>query len=254
MDRRLIPGIDQPVSALGFGAFKIGRNRKTKYADDYAMPSRTDTIILLNQLLDAGVNFIDTAPAYGLSEQRIGEALAHRRDECVLATKVGETFVDGVSTYDYSDNAVRTSVVQSLGRLRTDVLDVVWVHSNGDDLHIQRQTDCVATLRALRDRGMIKAIGMSGKTVDGAEAAIEWADAIMVEYHADDDSHAPVIDHARRAGKAVVVKKGLASGRLPADEAIRFVLGNDAVTSLVVGGLNLDHIRANIRVAEGVRP
>jgi aryl-alcohol dehydrogenase-like predicted oxidoreductase len=58
---------------------------------------------------------------------------------------------------------------------------------------------------------------------------------------------------ARAAGVGVVVKKGLASGHLSAQEAIRFVLENPAVSSLVIGGLSLDHIRENVRAAAAVR-
>ena len=90
------------------------------------------------------------------------------------------------------------------------------------------------------------AVGFSGKTVAGARAALAWADAIMVEYHLEDRTHEAVIAEAAAAGVGVIVKKGLASGRLPADEAIRFVLANEAVNSLIVGGLNLGHLRENI--------
>ncbi len=71
----------------------------------------------------------------------------------------------------------------------------------------------------------------------------------MVEYHLRDRSHEPVITEAAARGVGVVVKKGLASGALPADEAIRFVLSNRHVASLVIGGLSLEHFRANLAAA-----
>ena len=74
----------------------------------------------------------------------------------------------------------------------------------------------------------------------------------MVEYHLNDRSHEAVIAEAAERGVGVVVKKGLAAGHLSAAEAVRFVLGNPAVGSLVVGSLNLDHVRANITVAAGL--
>ena len=76
----------------------------------------------------------------------------------------------------------------------------------------------------------------SGKTPAGAVAALEWADVLMVEYHLNDESHADVIAASASRGVGVVVKKGLASGHLPPSEALRFVLGNPHVASVIVGG------------------
>jgi aryl-alcohol dehydrogenase-like predicted oxidoreductase len=231
---------------IGFGAFKIGRNEKTKYAEQYALPDEPTVWRLLNGVLDAGINYVDTAPAYGLSEERIGRSIGHRRGEVVLSTKVGEIFEQGRSRYDFSAAGVRSSVERSLRRLRTDRVDIVFIHSNGEDVAIQEESGAVAALRALKEQGLVRAIGLSGKTVAGARLALDWADAIMVEYHIDDTSHAEVIGAAAARGVGVIVKKGLASGRLAPAEAIDFVLRNAGVASLVVGGLNLDHIRANI--------
>ena len=240
------------VSPIGFGAFKIGRNRGIKYARDYDLPDQRAVDRLLNAIVDLGINYIDTSPAYGLSEERIGQAIAHRRREFVISTKVGETFEDDQSTYDFSERAVRQSVHRSLRRLRTDVLDLVFIHASRDDRDVVQQTDVVPTLHALRDEGLIQSIGMSGYTADGFEAALPWADAVMVEYHLENRSLEPVMAAAAEQGVAVMVKKGLASGRLDPPEAIKFVLSNVNVTSLVVGGLNLDHLRDNIRVAMSV--
>ena len=241
------------VSSIGFGAFKIGRNQKTKYPTAYELPSDADVESLLNGLLELGVNYIDTAPAYGVSEERIGRVLGHRRSEYVLATKVGETFSDGVSHYDFSGTAVRASVERSLNRLRTDVLDVLFLHSDGRDLWIQEQTDAVAALVELKRRGLVQKIGLSGKTVEGARLALEWADVLMVEYHLEDRSHEGLIREAAARGVGIIVKKGLASGHLPADQAIDFVLSNRQVASIVVGGVNLTHFHDNVTVASGHR-
>lgn len=237
------------VPPLGFGAFKIGRNQGIKYPARYELPDDAAVSRLLNGVLDLGCTLIDTAPAYGLSEERIGRAIGHRRAEFVLSTKVGETFTDGVSHYDFSRAGVEFSLTRSLERLRTDVLDLVFIHSNGDDLQILKNSDVVPVLHEWRDRGAIRAIGLSGKTVAGADEALAWADAIMVEYHLDDVSHRAVIDAAAARNVAVFVKKGLASGRLPAADAIRFVVGTPGVTSLIVGGLSLDHFAENWNTA-----
>lgn len=240
------------ISPIGYGAFKIGRNQQIKYRDEYELPTAEETSRLIQSMLDLGINYIDTAPAYGMSEERIGAAIAHRRKDVVLSTKVGEIFDHNGSRYDYSFAATIKSIHNSLKHLKTDVLDIVFVHSNGRDLFIQQQTEVVDALQQLKSLGFIRAIGFSGKTVDGARLALNWADVLMVEYHLDDPSHAEVMAQAHRQNLGVVVKKGLASGYLPASEAIRFVLGNANVDSLVIGGLNLQHIKQNYEIAREI--
>ncbi len=250
MDRVTLGRTALRVSRIGFGAFKIGRNEGIKYPSAYELPTESAVQRLIDGLLVLGINYIDTAPAYGLSEERLGRALAGRRRECVISTKVGETFEAGRSSYDFSAAAVRASVQRSLGRLGGGALDLVFVHAHADDLRILRETDVVPALLELRRAGVIRAVGFSGKTVAAAREALAWADVLMVEYHCDDTSHAGVIAEAAAAGVGVVVKKGLASGRLPPGTAIPFVLRTPGVASLVIGGLNLEHFRANLRIAE----
>jgi aryl-alcohol dehydrogenase-like predicted oxidoreductase len=235
-------------SRLGYGAFKIGRNQGIKYPHGYELPDERFVSELLHGVVDLGITYFDTAPAYGLSEERIGRVLAGRREELVLSTKAGETFEHGRSTYDFTGPQIERSVVRSLQRLRTDVLDLVFIHSDGRDLEILEHTDAAATLASLKTRGLVRAIGFSGKTAAGAIAALAWADAVMVEYHLEDRSHEPVLERAAAAGVGVIVKKGLGSGHLPADEALRFVLANPAVTSVVVASLSLEHLRQNLAV------
>ena len=237
------------VSPLGFGAFKIGRNQGAKYERAYELPDESRVGDLLDRVLGLGINYIDTAPAYGLSEERLGRVLADHPSRPVISTKVGETFQDGVSRFDFSAEATRESVERSGRRLGREILDVVLVHSDGRDLPIQDATGVVETLLELKAEGRVRAIGFSGKTVDGARRAIEWADVLMVEYHREDRSHEPVIREAHQRGIGVVVKKGLASGRLPPAESIRFVLDQPGVSSLVVGSLDAGHLAENVAAA-----
>ncbi len=240
------------VSRIGFGAFKIGRNQKVKYPTGYDLPDDTAADRLLNEVLDLGVNHVDTAPAYGCSEERVGRFLAHRRDEFVLSTKIGEEFENGVSRYDFSAAAIRNSVARSLARLRTDVLDVVFVHSDGNDLEIQQSSDAVGTLLSLKAKGLLRAAGFSGKSVAGCRAALAWADVLMLEYHLGDTSMESVIAEAARRNIGVVVKKPLAAGHLEPAEALRFVLGREGVTNAVVGTLNVEHLRSNLEAVATV--
>jgi len=228
---------------------KIGRNTALKYPSTFVLPSDAEVTRLLNGVLDLGINLIDTAPAYGLSEERIGAAIGHRRAEYLLSTKAGERFEGGTSTFAFGGPAIRASVAASLRRLGTDHVDILLLHSDGRDVAIQAETDAVETLVALRTEGVARRIGLSGKTPEGARAALAWADVLMVPYHLEDRSHEAVIAEAAAAGLAVLVKKALGSGRLPAEAALQFVLANPGVSSTIVGSLNLEHLRENVVAA-----
>ncbi|HEV8292077.1 MAG TPA: aldo/keto reductase [Tepidisphaeraceae bacterium] len=236
------------VSPISFGAFKIGRNEKTKYEQGYPLPSEDETSRLLNGVLDLGINLIDTAPAYGVSEQRVGRHISTRRREFILSTKVGETFENGKSTYDFSPRAIAESVKRSLTRLKTTSVDFLFIHSDGREV----AAETIAAIQSLRKQGKTRFIGLSGKTVESARAALKWADALMIEYHPRDKSHEDIIEKAGEMGVAILVKKPLASGQISAQEAIPFSLKKPQVATLVIGGLNLEHIRANLRIASGV--
>ncbi len=241
------------ISPIGFGAFKIGRNQGIKYEQPYVLPDDASVDRLLNGVLDLGVTYFDTAPAYGFSEERIGRFVAHRRSEFVLSSKVGEHYENGQSTYDFSRDAIRNSMEQSLRRLRTDVLDIVLVHAPRNDLDVINNSDAASTLVDLRDRGLIRAVGFSGYSAEAFHGAMHWADALMLEYHPGDRSLEPVIAEAAAKDKMVIVKKGLASGRISGDQAIRFALANPGVTSLVIGSVSLQHMAENVTTARTVR-
>jgi aryl-alcohol dehydrogenase-like predicted oxidoreductase len=246
---------DLEVSPIGFGAFKIGRNLKTKYAEHYELPDDATVHRLLDGVLDAGINLVDTAPAYGSSEARIGEYLkaSGRRSEIVLSTKVGERFQDGHSSYAFDRTSISNSIDASLKRLGTDRLDIVCVHSNGDDLEIIHQSDVLEVLAERRRRGDIGEVGFSGKTLEGHQACLApelGVRVLMVELNPLETAQAALLEDAQTAGVGILVKKGLASGRLSASEALPWLLSHEQVGSVVVGGLSLEHIRENVRLVE----
>src|SRR5690606_41338643 len=85
---------------------------------------------------ESGIRHLDNAPADGTNEERLDPLLQGQRQDWVLCTKVGEEFVDGQSRFDFSAAHTRFSVQRSLPRLHTDYLDLVLVHSSGDDLTV----------------------------------------------------------------------------------------------------------------------
>jgi aryl-alcohol dehydrogenase-like predicted oxidoreductase len=147
------------VSAIGLGTVKLGRDRGVKYPAAFTIPDTRAARDLLAQARDLGINLIDTAPAYGDSELRLGELLRGQRNHWVLCSKVGEEFEGGRSLFDFSPRHTRGSVRRSLQRLETDVLDLVLVHSDGDDLRIIKECGTLETLQDLKREGLIRAFG-----------------------------------------------------------------------------------------------
>ena len=143
------------VSCLGLGTVKFGRNQEVKYPGSFSLPSDDMVLNLLNQAEASGINFLDTAPAYGSSEQRLGRLLKRRQD-WVICTKVGEEFITGKSFFDFSGPHIRKSIERSLRNLKTDYLDLVLVHSDGNDIGIIDSTDCLETLTILKKAGLIR--------------------------------------------------------------------------------------------------
>lgn len=237
------------VSALGLGTVKFGRNQGVKYPSDFALPTDAAIQSLLREAQALGINLLDTAPAYGSAEQRLGELLENRQ-QWVLATKVGEEFENGQSRFDFSAAHVTASVERSLQRLRTDYLDLVLIHSDGNDLDILQRSDCVAALQRCREAGKVRAIGMSTKTEAGGIAAAQLLDVVMLTWNLAQQDHAAA-QEAERLGKGVLVKKGLMSGHVQdptrdlVTESLNLILREPALHSVIVGTLSPEHLRQN---------
>lgn len=236
------------VSALGLGTVKLGRNQGLRYPGEFDLPNDRTARELLAHARDLGINLLDTAPAYGQSEARLGDLLKGSRHDWVLCTKVGEEFRDGQSHFDFSPAHTRTSIERSLQRLGTDVIDIALVHSNGDDLAILEGAGTLDTLRDLQKQGLVRAIGMSTKSVAGGLAATPHCDVLMVTYSASDRSQQPVLAACRDNGTGVLVKKALDSGHIGTADVARalgHVLDQDAVDSLVIGTISTTHLAEN---------
>lgn len=252
---RALPGTGLSVSALGLGTVKIGRNEQVKYPGAFTIPDDSAVRQLLAQARELGINLLDTAPAYGTSEERLGRLLTNRQ-EWVIVTKTGEEFSGGASHFDFSAAHTRMSIERSLRRLCTDYLDLVLIHSDGNDTAILEQADCVAALQECKRKGLIRAIGMSTKTVAGAMRAVRELDMVMLTYNLQQRDDQAAIALARELGKGVFVKKGLMSGHVRQDgrdlvrDSLALVLGEPGVHSLIAGTINPAHLAANVALAK----
>lgn len=261
MQTRRLGDTDLFVSPMGLGTVKWGRNEGVRYPAPFNLPNDYHIESLLNTCTELGINLLDTAPAYGASEERLGHHLKKKRHQFVLSTKVGEAFVSGESHFDFSEQAIITSIERSLMRLQTDYIDIVLVHSNGDDLHLIQQQHVFEPLLTLKKSGKIRAFGMSTKTIAGGLLTVDQADVAMVTFNPVATSDREVIRYAEQQKKGILIKKALASGHLeqlssesPVQAAMTFIFQEKGVNSVIVGTINAKHLQANaacIQVALG---
>ncbi len=247
------------VSPLGLGTVKLGRDQGVKYPNGFRIPDDAQARQLLALARDLGINLIDTAPAYGVSEQRLGPLLQGQRDHWVVVSKVGEEFADGRSHFDFSPAHTRFSVERSLKRLKTDRIDLVLVHSDGRDLEILQDSGVYETLAELKREGKILGYGLSGKTVEGGLFALEHGDCAMVTYNLNEQAERPVLDYAQAHAKGILVKKALASGHVcltPDEDPVRLsfelLFSHPGVGAAIVGTINPQHLSDNVRTAAAV--
>jgi len=249
-------GID--VSLLGLGTVKLGRDQQVKYPAGFTIPDDAAVSSLLDLAWDLGINFIDTAPAYGNSEERLGKLL-HKDRNWVVMTKVGEIFENGESRFDFSASHTRMSVERSLQRLGSEFVDVVLVHSDGNDMHIIQNEGALTELNKLKQEGLIRAYGMSTKTTEGGMWIVENTDVVMATCNLTDDHDLPVIARAHELNKGVVVKKGLLSGHADksaggagVEKAFEYVFSHVGVSSMIVGTINPAHLEDNVRIVNKI--
>lgn len=249
MQKRRLGSTELVVSEIGLGTVKFGRNQGVKYPTAFTLPTDQEIQTLLAVAKEVGINLLDTAPAYGSSEERLGKLWQGNRHDWILSTKVGEEFVDNQSHFDFSPQAITHSVERSLQRLKTDFLDVVLVHSNGDDVKLIQDDNVFETLSTLKDAGKIRAFGMSSKSIAGGKLTIDHADVAMVTYHPEYTDELEVIRYAKENEKGILIKKAFASGHLalPVTKVLQMILQESGVSSVIVGTINPVHLRENTK-------
>jgi aryl-alcohol dehydrogenase-like predicted oxidoreductase len=200
MEKRRLGKTDMDVTVLGFGGAEIG----------YAEALEETVANLLNGALDAGLNVIDTAECYRDSEEMIGCAASGRRNEFYLFTKCGHPH-GGESAPNWSKDSILQSIERSLKRLKTDKIDIVFLHSCSEsELH---KGEAIEALQTARQRGYIRYIGYSGDSRAAHFAAESGAfDALQVSINIADlvaiDLTMPI---AREKNIGVIAKRPIAN-------------------------------------------
>lgn len=255
MDMRPLGTTGLRVSVLGLGTVKLGRDRGVRYPHPFTIPDDAAAAHLLDTANGLGINFLDTAPAYGTSESRLGHLLRGRRDRWIIATKAGEEFDDGESRFDFSPRAIRASVERSLIRLGTDRVEIVLIHSDGLAELAMESLGTLDALRSLKVEGKIRAFGVSTKTLPGAQLAVETCDCVMVTLNPQSLQDLPAIAAAREKGIGVLIKKALAGGHMAGqspESCLRLAMNTPGVSSVILGTTSPGHLVENAAAAERV--
>ena len=242
------------LSRIGYGTFKLGRNQHIKYPTPYDIPNQTEATRLIEHLYLQGITYFDTAPSYGDAESKLGMALQSigiQPVERQISTKFGEYFNPKTKSYyhDFSSKKLLESVERSLNELKTDYIDILFIHAFYPDVKIVQQTEMLDTLKLLKQKGIIHSIGLSGYTNEAFQLIFNDLDAGMVEYHPQKKDLAKTIERMGEEQKLVIIKKIFGAGTLNPEESLRFALSNPNIHSILITSLNLKHIQQNLYFA-----
>jgi aryl-alcohol dehydrogenase-like predicted oxidoreductase len=262
------------VTMLGYGAMEL---RGAPRARDI---SEAEAETILNAVLDAGINYIDTSIDYGLSEERIGRYIGHRRDQYYLASKCG-CLVGAPpaprgerSPHVFTRDNIVAGVEQSLRRMKTDHLDVVQFHSSPSQRTLE-ENGAVDALLDLKETGKVRIVGMSGTFPHLKDhIAMGVFEVFQIPYSAVEREHEEAITAASAAGAGIVIRGGAAKGApspgkqsglqwerwrraglgellegmSPVEFVLRFTFTNPDMDTTIVGTVDPAHLAANLAV------
>ena len=261
------------VTRLGFGAMEIRGPRVWGGRDVTDVQAHR----ILGAVVDSGITFIDTANDYGRSETYLGQFLADRRDELVLATKCGCSLVDAgdhdETPHFWDREHLLSNIDDSLAKCRTDRVDLLQLHN--PSVATAEEHRVVESLHEIQSAGKARFIGVSSTGRDLA-TFIEWGvfDAFQIPYSALERQHEHLISKAHASGAGTIVRGGVARGEpgrglgtadrwatwhaagleelmdpqeTPTAWLLRFTLTHPAVDTVIVGTLNPAHLEQNLR-------
>ena len=237
MEYRVLGKTGLKISRMGLGGIPIQRI------------DAEGTKKLVYQLMEAGVNYIDTARGYTVSEQYLGYALEGIRDKFVLATK----------SMSRTKEAMAKDIDISLGNLKTDYIDLYQVH-NPNMAQLEQVTQEGGALEALLEakaQGKIGHIGLTAHSVEVFEKALEldWVETIMFPYNIVETQGEALIKKAAEKNIGFVDMKPLAGGAIEdASLAMRFLVSNPDVTVVIPGMADAKEIEQNLAAGENTAP
>ncbi len=237
MEYRVLGKTGLKISRVGLGGIPIQR----------IDPEGTKKLVY--QLMEAGVNYIDTARGYTVSEQYLGYALEGIRDKFVLATK----------SMSRTKEAMAKDIDISLGNLKTNYIDLYQVH-NPNMAQLEQVTGEGGALEALleaKEQGKIGHIGLTAHSAEVFEKALElpWVETIMFPYNIVETQGEALIKKCTEKNIGFVDMKPLAGGAIEdASLAMRFLVSNPDVTVVIPGMADPKEIEQNLAAGENTAP
>ena len=221
------------ISRLGFGGIPIQRI------------DREGTRVLVDRLVEDGINFIDSARGYTVSEEYLGYALEGRREKFVLATK----------SMARTKEAMEADIEKSLHNFRTDYIDLYQVHNPSMEQleQVMAPGGALEALMEAKEAGKIGHIGLTAHAEAVFEKALElpWVETIMFPYNIVETQCTHLIHACAEKNIGFIDMKPLAGGAIEdADLAMRFVCTNPDVTVVIPGMYNLDEITQNLQAVQ----
>jgi predicted aldo/keto reductase-like oxidoreductase len=237
MQYRVLGKSGLKISRLGFGGIPIQKI------------DAEGTKKLINNLVNEGVNYIDTARGYTVSEEYLGFALEGVRDKFILATK----------SMARTKDAMSADIETSLKNLRTNYIDLYQIHNpNASDLEkVTAEGGALEALFEAKSQGKIGHIGITLHSVELFEKAVElpWVETIMFPYNIVETQGEELIKKCAQNNIGFICMKPLAGGAIDnAKLAIRFTLNNPDVTVVIPGMADESEILENVLAAADTSP
>ena len=237
MEYRILGKTGLKISRMGFGGIPIQRI------------DAEGTKELVHQLRNAGVNFIDTARAYTVSEEYLGYALEGIRQDFVLASK----------TMSRTKEAMAADIDKSLQNLRTDYIDLYQIHNIPPEQfpQIMAPGGALEALREAKAAGKIRHIGVTAHSLDTFRLALEqdWVETVMFPYNIVETQAESLIAQAAKKNVGFICMKPLAGGAIEdATSALRFVCANPDVTVVIPGMAEPEELTQNLEAVSNSEP
>ena len=272
MEKRILGNTEIEATVLGYGAMEIRFDERAGQTDAQAGQ-------VLNAVLDGGINFIDTAPDYGLSEERIGKCIANRRDEYFLATKCGCNIPreDNLKreSHIWTRDQVLNNIELSLRRMKTDVIDIWQLHN--PTVEQVEAGDLLAVMQEVKQQGKVRHVSISSRRPDIMKYVERgWFETYQIPYSALERGEENSITDAARSGSGTIIRGGVARGepgfgqgsagawgqfeKANLDELrgpdenrsaflLRFTITHPDMHTTIVGTRNMRHLASNLEAA-----
>ena len=237
MEYRTLGKTGLNISRLGFGGIPIQRI------------DAAGTKVLMHQLKDAGINYIDTARGYTVSESYLGEALEGIREHFVLATK----------SMARTKDAMAADIETSLANLRTDYIDLYQIH-NPNPAQLEQVCGPDGALQALleaKEAGKIGHIGITAHSTEVFERALNlnWVETIMFPYNLVETQGEKLIRKCAEKNIGFIAMKPLAGGALEdATLALRFLCADENVSVVIPGMAAPEELQQNLAAVNDTAP